>query len=143
VKLQRTRLGMMYCVDAMNNPDPAYRSYACTLEGNDLFQAWQAQFGFSTLAGAGIAIALSVAEIMTSTAIGVASALLVRRFPFSLLSGLGVRFFPVVLFTLWPVYWDFPFLEIWSWRWCDFTWFALADGGTTPLSGLSRCPTTH
>jgi hypothetical protein len=109
--------------------------YSCSLDKNAIFRLWQARSPISILGGAGIAVALSVAEMITSTAVGVTSGLLLRRHSASLLCGLCVRFFPVICFTLWPNdYWPgSPLPPLWAWRWYNYSWFALADGGTTGL----------
>lgn len=83
-----------------------------------------------------LTVATTVLEVMASTALGVAGGLVPHKV-IGLVSVLVLRFSPVVGFTLFP---NAPFTSgRLEWRWLEYTWFSLADGGSTAImrSGLT------
>jgi hypothetical protein len=88
------------------------------------------------------AILLSILEVLASTAVGIACSILFHGNVLSF-TGFFVRFFPIVVFTLWPS--SYPEYSIfyganWAIRWFDYTWFSLADGGTTAILRMVVAP---
>lgn len=75
-------------------------------------------------------VAISLLEIMASTATGIMGGLLLKKAA-GFTCAIVCRLIPVLVFSFFP---DFLNArgDIW-WRWHEYTWFSLADGGSTAI----------
>jgi hypothetical protein len=121
-----------------------YGSYYCVIEWDDNFKSWQTWSPLLIPLSISSAITLSIIEMMASTAIGVAFGLLLRGNLLGLLFGLIARTAPVIYYSTWPNEYSSQYYiaesEIWAWRWYEYTWFSLADGGTTAIMRMIVTP---
>ncbi len=105
------------------------------------YAGWQKWSPLFIPASVGSVVALTVFELMASTAVGIAAGLLLRHRSRAMLGGIFVRFLPIVTFSLWPnVYssaYYIPASYIWAWRWLEYTWFSLADDGMTGVMRMA------
>ncbi len=77
-------------------------------------------------------VVLTILDVLCCTALGLAASAVLRRGSLAGLAAILIRFAPVITFAA------FTRHEIgtFSWRWWNFTVFALADGGTSPILRL-------
>ncbi|HEX2906998.1 MAG TPA: hypothetical protein VHO69_09075 [Phototrophicaceae bacterium] len=78
-----------------------------------------------------IAVSFSTIETLSCAAIGLAAGTIIRSETIATLTGILIRFLPVLAFSFIPDYSNASGFLLW--RWQEYTWFALADGGTTAV----------
>src|SRR5258708_15813204 len=107
-------------------------SESCNLEG--YWQPWYQWSTHSIPLATSLALGFCFCEILTCAAIGVTSSIVLGGHRLSLLLALFVRFLPVTIFSLWPDYpWAGAATTTWMFRWREYTWFSLADSGTSAI----------
>jgi hypothetical protein len=91
---------------------------------------------WAVLLSVGATVFLTVLEILTCTALGMAASALTRRGGLALIFAITVRFIPVAVFAGFTFfeYRDTPYR---GYRWWRYTPFSLADTGTSALYQLS------
>jgi hypothetical protein len=78
-------------------------------------------------------VILTVIDVLVCTALGLAASAALRRGSTATLAAILIRFSPVVMFAAFTRH----EIGLFSWRWWNFTPFALADGGTSPAMRLA------
>jgi hypothetical protein len=88
---------------------------------------------WAAILAVGMTVVLTVLEIMTCTALGLAASAVLRRRGLAMVVALAIRFTPVILFAAFTRTQidDAPFYRL-----MRFTPLALADGGSSPLYQL-------
>lgn len=91
---------------------------------------------WAVLAAVGFTVLLTALEILSCTALGMATSAVTRRGAWSIISAITIRFAPVIIFAGYTAH-DLGGNSYRVWRWWRSTTFAIADGGTSPLYYLS------
>jgi hypothetical protein len=102
-------------------------TYSCALDTEFSWVPWAAVVAVS------MTVILTVLDMLCCTALGLAASAITRRGSTAALAAILVRFTPVVLFAASTRH----EIGVFSWRWWNYTPFALADGGTSPILRLA------
>jgi len=102
-------------------------SYYCASDTEFSWVPW------ATILAVAMTVALTILDVLCCTALGLAASAIARRGSLAALAAILVRFTPVLLFGAFTRH----EIGMFSWRWWNFTPFALADGGTTPILRLA------